>query len=119
MLRSHDITEKGYGALGSVVTGRSSMARAFLVLALVVAACGPSVTNNPDAGNPGPDGPGGACTGTDTRCAGQTFQQCQGGSWVDVQACPGVCHQDLGCVACNPDFGRTCVGDEVHDCLPD
>ncbi len=100
------------------------MTRTALLLSLLVAACGPSSTSGDDSGGSGgvdAAGTGGDCTGTQTRCVGSSYQQCEDGQFVEVEACmPGsFCAPSVGCVECDPDTPRTCVGDSVHVCNPD
>ena len=90
---------------------------------LAIAACGPSSSANPDAGT-GPGGIDGAadpCTGSQTRCVGNLYQQCIDDAFQDVERCEAteVCSIDLGCVQCDPNFGTYCVGDQVHACNSD
>jgi hypothetical protein len=94
--------------------------RASFLLIVLVAACGPSVTNSDDDdddGGPGPDGPGGMCTNGVTRCSGNTLQTCVGGAFEDTQTCPMVCDDTLGCVLCDPGTG-TCEGSVSTVCRP-
>lgn len=94
--------------------------RALCIIA-VLTACGPSASfDDPDSGYVGPDGAPGTCTGSQTRCSGSIYQVCQNGQWTDQQNCaPQQCSETLGCVACNPAWGNTCVGDAVHQCNSD
>ena len=87
-------------------------------LALMAASqgCGPSatsggadalVTNDP-------------CTGSETRCVGASYQVCVNDTFVEDQSCGAQeCDPGLGCVDCRPSWGRTCEGDDVHECLMD
>ncbi len=91
--------------------------RAFLGFIVLAAACGPSGTAGPDGMVT--DDP---CTGSETRCSGSSYQVCQDGVYVEQEACvvpTGECHPTLGCVECNPNNPRTCVGDDVHECNDD
>ncbi len=87
------------------------------LMALSLAACGPSAPGvNADAGS------GGDCTVDGShRCLGATHQECQGGTWHDLETCTGgdVCAPDIGCADCNPAFGNACRGDDVVECNPD
>ncbi len=90
---------------------------------LALIACGPSSSANPDAGT-GPGGIDGAadpCTGSQTRCVGNLYQQCVDGTFQDVERCDAsqVCTVELGCADCDPNFSTYCVGDQVHACNPD
>ncbi|HTM19028.1 MAG TPA: hypothetical protein VL172_00915 [Kofleriaceae bacterium] len=93
--------------------------RAFLGLALLVAACGPS------GGDGGPDGAvtDDPCTGTESRCVSNTYEVCNGSVFVQQEICASPtaeCSTHLGCVACDPLRGNTtCTGDEVHTCNDD
>lgn len=86
------------------------------VLAAALGACGP-------AGESGADGSvtDEACADDGaTRCSINTAQVCSNGFWTNVQDCgTQVCHAELGCVACDPDWGKTCVGDDSHACNAD
>jgi hypothetical protein len=86
-------------------------------LALTFLACGPSTG----------DGGGGAdarvtsdpCNPGDTRCSANGYQTCQNGVYVEEELCSAVCDPELGCVECDPDWGRVCSGDNVHSCNAD
>lgn len=81
------------------------------MVTVLAAGCGPgSVESGPDGG-----GPGNACTGTEARCTGNTYQVCENGTFRDQEACAGACDPGLGCVACQP-LGTVCQGDAVHQC---
>lgn len=56
-----------------------------------------------------------------TRCEGDAFQSCEQWRWYNRDACAGdlLCVEDLGCAACDPFAGPTCVGDDVHACRDD
>ncbi len=83
-------------------------------------ACGPSSGDDADGGPGDIDaGTGDPCTEGTTRCAGQTFQTCVDGFYENQQACPLVCDDALGCVACDPDLGNVCQGDDIHQCNGD
>ena len=56
------------------------------------------------------------------RCLGGVrYQSCQDWFWYDEDTCQAgsVCATDLGCVACDPFEGPTCVGDDVYSCAAD
>jgi hypothetical protein len=92
-----------------------------LILAGVFVSCGSSSNGSSDGGGDG-DGGNGKCTGSETRCAGDTYQVCQNGEFVDSQTClpPKVCVKDVGCGDCDPRFNnRVCVGDDVYTCNAD
>lgn len=80
-----------------------------------LAACGSVDPNGPVDGGETCVTPGA------TRCLAGRFQRCQTGLWLDIEYCavPLQCDEQLGCVACQPELGRTCVGDEVHECNSD
>jgi hypothetical protein len=82
---------------------------------LFIAACGPSVHSDSDAGG---DDDGGACTEGTHRCEGLTRQTCTGGVWQNTEDCPQACDNNLGCTVCVPGTG-TCNGDTAHECRPD
>jgi len=88
------------------------------LLSVALAACGPAPSADDD--DDGADGGGGdRCIGDVTRCRGNQFQICEGGVFVDDQACPVTCSPDLGCVACDPAAGTACDGGNVVTCNPD
>jgi hypothetical protein len=80
--------------------------------ALAIIGCGPSARD--DTGDDEPE----ACLEGGTRCAGNSFQSCTGGAWVDATECPQACSDTLGCVVCIPGTG-TCNGQTANECLPD
>ena len=84
----------------------------------LVASCGPS-PSAVDAGGDPSDASTDPCTGSETRCQGNTFQMCVDGVFENQDHCAALCHAALGCIQCNPDFGNTCVGDEIHSCESD
>lgn len=95
------------------------MVRFCVALALFAAGC--AATSSGDDGDddapPAVDGGGGICTDGETRCLGTDYQQCVDGAFQTQQNCSGLmCHDSLGCVQCNPDYGNLCVGDAVHEC---
>ena len=53
-----------------------------------------------------------------TSCLANTFVECSGGNWSEVETCSDdapICDPDLGCLTCNP--GRdTCDGNDVVAC---
>lgn len=90
------------------------------LFSLSLMACGPSSGDDADGGPGDIDaGTGDPCTEGTTRCVGQTFQTCVDGFYQNQQACPLVCDDALGCVACDPDMGNVCQGDEIHQCNGD
>ena len=55
------------------------------------------------------------------RCAGNAFQKCRDGRYVDVEFCarPKVCVASLGrCASCFPGLPH-CKGDDLHQCKSD
>lgn len=89
------------------------------VLVLLLAACesAPTSTLDPDRITDE------ACDEPDAvRCLGGIrHQSCQDWFWYDEATCQAgsVCAPDLGCVACDPFEGPTCVGDDVFACNDD
>jgi hypothetical protein len=77
-------------------------------LGLALAACAPETRPGGD-GDDDPNGPDAslACSGTETRCLGNTFQTCLDGMFVDSQVCSGTqtCNQFSGCEDCDPASG--------------
>jgi hypothetical protein len=51
-----------------------------------------------------------------TSCSGTTWRKCQDGSYVTIGQCTAMCLDQLGCVDCDPTLGKTCVGNDVHEC---
>lgn len=95
--------------------------RYWLIAALCagsIAGCGPS-TSGGDLGGSADAAPNDPCSGETTRCAGDTYQTCVDGAFQDVTTCSSQCVPGVGCAACDPSFGRTCVGDSVHGCNDD
>ncbi len=89
------------------------LASSFLFSALAFAACGSSDSSGGDGGN--------SCQAGETRCDGDAFQECSGGTFRDTTVCAGstVCSESLGCVECAPEAAQACVGDTVHSCNSD
>jgi hypothetical protein len=91
----------------------------FMIMSVALVSCGSSSNGSPDGGD---DGGTGKCQGSETRCAGETYQICQNGEFVDAETCvpPKVCVPDIGCAECDPRFNnRVCVGDDIYTCNPD
>ncbi|MBL4635210.1 MAG: hypothetical protein JKY56_15190, partial [Kofleriaceae bacterium] len=68
------------------------------------------------------EGEGESCmTEGQTRCVGDAFQECTGGTYNNMAICAGTttCSQNLGCVDCSPESGPVCMGDEVFACNSD
>ncbi len=82
-----------------------------LGLLLMLAACGANDSHGADD----------ACSGSETRCDGQSFQTCNGDYFEDHSLCAGstVCDDSMGCVECHPGDPRTCVSDDVYECNTD
>lgn len=76
-------------------------------------ACGSDSGAGADAGD--------SCSSGETRCSDDAFQECKSGTFKDTNICAGstVCSPSLGCAACSPEVGSTCVGDNVHTCNAD
>lgn len=81
------------------------------VLALPLAACGPSGSSDDDDDT-------GQCTVGETRCVGTQYQTCAGGSFEVTENCPVNCVPDEGCISCQPGV-NTCNGNNVVTCNPD
>ena len=81
---------------------------------LVMVACGPSVSDGADA-DTAPCSPG------ESRCSGNSYQECVDGLYQEQELCVGTqtCDPQLTCVDCRPSSGDTCVGNEVHTCNSD
>ncbi len=93
-----------------------------LALGLLLTSCGPTPPNRATDGGPGAGGgadAGPACTNGTTQCAGKAYQQCQAGTWTDVQTCTAdqVCLSGTGCAACIPG-SNYCVGNAAYQCSP-
>jgi len=93
-----------------------TLLRGCSALLLMLGACGPSVSSDDvDA-----SGAGDPCSAGESRCVISSFQECVNGAFAETQDCSGQsCDPTLGCVACRPSQGTTCVGDEVHTCNGD
>ncbi|OIP40463.1 MAG: hypothetical protein AUK47_08460 [Deltaproteobacteria bacterium CG2_30_63_29] len=61
------------------------------------------------------------CIDGQKRCLMRSYQQCQGGQFVEQTTCQTgeTCVDDLGCVACNPTVGKVCRTGDVYACNPD
>ncbi len=94
---------------------------ASLALAMLLSACGPA--SNGTGGDDDDNGNGDPCTpaGAQSRCVGDSFQQCQDGMYVTTDTCGAgeVCSMSLGCTACDPASNQTCVGDDLYVCNDD
>ena len=60
-----------------------------------------------------------ACSAGQTRCVGQSYQQCVGGSYTEKWTCPAgkECVVGQGCLDCDPKRGTVCVGNDVYTCV--
>ncbi len=83
-------------------------------------ACGPSVSSGDDD-DTGADASTDPCSPGETRCSGNSYQECVDGLYEEQELCLGtqVCDPQLQCVDCRPSSGDTCVGTEVHTCNSD
>lgn len=88
------------------------MRRLLLVLTFVTG-CGPEVTGGDDMP------PGEECTGSETRCDGSSYQICDNGTYVTMEACSFACSPATGCAQCDPNAGNTCSGNDVVACNSD
>lgn len=59
------------------------------------------------------------CTAGQQRCNYSMFEKCVDGFFAPAQDCSQVCSTALGCVACDPQRGNTCVDNNVHACQDD
>jgi hypothetical protein len=92
--------------------------RSSLLVSLIVAAaaCGPGSPANhgPDA-----DPADNTCSGNETRCLANDYQQCDGSHFQSKQMCATSCSPTLGCVDCDPAAGNACSGQAVVSCNAD
>ena len=60
-----------------------------------------------------------ACTSGQTRCVGQSYQQCTSGTYTEKWKCPTgkECVVGQGCLDCDPQRGAVCVGNDVYTCV--
>ena len=87
---------------------------------IAILVCGLMVACGPHPGNgDGVDAGGDSCTGTETRCLGETYQVCRGGTFETDAVCPFACVADTGCIECDPAAGNTCNGNAVVACNAD
>jgi hypothetical protein len=96
--------------------------RGWVLIVLVMAACGPKPHNgdgDADGGPPPPDARIECTQEGATHCAGSVLTVCQGGVWVTQESCARMCSPTLGCVDCLPELGVTCVENDVHACTSD
>ncbi len=94
-------------------TARLVFAFSLALSALAFTACGSTDNAGSDGGN--------SCQSGETRCDGDAYQECSGGTFENSSICAGstVCSESLGCVECRPEDAQTCVGDTVHACNSD
>ncbi len=85
---------------------------ALVICGLALAACGASTDASTVDG-------GDTCSGTESRCQGQTFQSCVGGAFVDQDTCSFACNDATGCTDCDPAAGDACNGNDIVTCNPD
>ena len=59
-----------------------------------------------------------SCSGTETRCDGNDYQQCEDGTFSTTETCAGstICDPSVGCAECTPVGGTFCNGDIVVSC---
>ena len=89
-----------------------------LVLAALIAACGPSAGGGDDDDDDG-DGPSDPCTGSETRCVGTQYQVCVDGQFQTEENCAFACNAGSGgCIDCTPP-GNACMGNNVVTCNAD
>lgn len=81
------------------------MRKLVIFAAATLFACDPNNNNNNES-----------CLDGQNFCSGLDFLVCQDGEFVQTQTCPNACLDSLGCVACDPELGGACVGDELHAC---
>lgn len=62
-----------------------------------------------------------ACTDGQRRCQQGSYQECQNGTFNELQHCEDAqtCLVDLGCTDCDPAAGNTCADGDVHVCNQD
>jgi hypothetical protein len=73
-----------------------------LMLATLLAACGPTASGENDAAPQTDATADGPCATGSVTCDGNVLQTCQGGHWLTLQTCPAACAPQLGCVECLP-----------------
>jgi hypothetical protein len=81
-----------------------------LLAIALLAACAPSQTNGDDSSE---------CSGSESRCAGSTYEVCDGGKFVTQETCTNACVADVGCRQCDPGAGNACNGNTVVSCGSD
>lgn len=88
-----------------------------IIATLVLASCANKEFVGGD-GTAGGDGPSGPCSDGARRCEGQSYQECKGGVFMQIEACAAeqVCVEAKGCLACDPTLSKTCVGNDVYTC---
>ena len=91
-----------------------SIWRVTLVSSLAVAGCGGANVDGGDA-----DDGTTPCEGSETRCADNVYQACEGGFFVNQESCVNACVEDLGCLDCDPASATGCDGADVLECNPD
>lgn len=97
---------------------RRGLLHPLFVLTVAFAACAdPGFVASDAAVGEGLSGP---CTDGQRRCSGQSYQECQGGVFKQIEGCAAeqVCVDGKGCLACDPTLSKTCVGNDVYTCTP-
>jgi hypothetical protein len=87
--------------------------RRLLLVVIWSTACSPTHRDS------GTDAGGDSCTGSETRCEGNSYQVCDGGVFTTQSTCPNSCAPNLGCVDCDPAAGNACNGNDVVTCNSD
>ncbi len=86
---------------------------------LLLPACVEPFDDTPDGDGGVTWDTGGACSQGQTRCVGQSYQQCVGGAFSEKWKCPSgkECVVGKGCLDCDPVRGTVCVGNDVYTCV--
>src|SRR5262245_53877375 len=86
-----------------------------ICLVVIAVACSPKRGDRPDAETGGP------CTGNETHCEGNAYQECRDGTFVTIETCANACSVSLGgCTDCDPAAGpMACDGNNVVTCNSD
>jgi hypothetical protein len=82
-----------------------------LWIVVVFAACSAKQTTGGDDAE--------ECSGSATRCTGQTFERCEDGVFVTAETCASACVSGVGCLQCDPAVQQTCNGNDVVTCNAD
>jgi len=102
----------------SLTGGGKAIRKMILTLLLCVGCVDPLAGDLGDAGGTSQDSVP-ACLESQTRCVGQSYEHCVGGTFKEWRRCAAnmVCVGNRGCAICDPFRGTTCVGNDIYTCV--